>query len=132
MRTKHQDVLVAPASLARRAAASSPSKANVPPLSPSRSALVRWVTTKLGTPGHGVPLVQPLAALPHGIRRPDVRSGREPVQGHRHVEHDLAIARLLRSIGAAVRRRHEKVGVDPDVLTSPREPEARRLAPSWA
>ena len=44
----------------------------------------------------------------------------------------LLIASLLRFIGAAVRRRHEKVGVDPDVLTSPREPEARRLAPSWA
>jgi hypothetical protein len=33
----------------------------------------------------------------------------------------LLIASLLRSVGAAVRRRHEKVGAGPAVLTSPRQ-----------
>ncbi len=62
------------ASLARRAAASSPSKANVPPLPPGRSSLVRWVTTKPGTPGHGVPPHAEVEGAPPDDAAPTVAS----------------------------------------------------------
>jgi hypothetical protein len=48
--------LSAATSLARRAAASSRSKANVPPLSPRRSSLVRWHVARVDLGGGARPV----------------------------------------------------------------------------
>jgi hypothetical protein len=54
--------------MARPTAACSPSKAKVPPLLPRRSCLARCGTTKLGTPGQGVPPHEPTPRS--NLRRP--------------------------------------------------------------
>jgi hypothetical protein len=41
-------------------------------------------------PFSGYPRVEAFAAIPHRLCLADVRPSREPVRGHRHVQHDLA------------------------------------------
>ena len=66
IRAQHQDVLVPRGLLGAPGRSLQAVEGNVPPLLPTRSCRARWVTTKLGIPGHGVPPHGPTPRAPRG------------------------------------------------------------------